>query len=568
MSLDSSWKEIPGVLKMTPEVREIMEKAIEAEDQALRELLVSSSVKELDRLCDELASRQIEALNMYRPREIQDQFHSNPAFIRLVLGSNRGGKTLAAAVETARCLTNQDPHKKFPPSGILYAVGRDLKHVGEVQWAKLASFGAFRMIRDPKTREWRAWNPLNKWDKANEKLAKPAPPLIPQRFIADVAWEDKKSKIPAKVSFTTGWEARFWSSQADAPQGFAVDCVWFDEEIVGDAWFSELVARGLVDRNGLMWWSATPQARTVKLYELHQRGLDPEDKDVEEFRLHIKDNQYLSDDSKRRFFEGLSPSEVKVRWDGEFALTTMVVYPEFNATDPVFHLREDVNIPPEYSRYLIVDPGFQTCAVLAVAIPPAGNEFIIYDELYIKRGNSEKFAQECREKFSGQVFQRFIMDMQMGRQTQMATGNTVQWHYSEELRKVGISSIETSEGFQAGSSDKKAREEAFRKLMVIRGETGRSVLKVCAQKCPWFCWEMSKQFYKPRGDLVTDERLDRDNHLVTCAEMAAAANLKYVKPKKGGAHKNWWLRILQEKEERRNRETGGGPSIRCAPGRS
>ena len=57
----------------------------------------------------ELTGRRLESLRLYRPMPHQEEFHKCMASERIVLGGNRGGKSLAVAVEAARAVTGQDP---------------------------------------------------------------------------------------------------------------------------------------------------------------------------------------------------------------------------------------------------------------------------------------------------------------------------------------------------------------------------------------------------------------------------------------------------------------------------
>lgn len=565
------WKRIPEKLVMDDEVREIVEAAIAANDAEIQDLLVHTARKELERICDEIAQRQCETLNLYVPKPIQNDFHKNNRFIRLALGSNRGGKTLAAAIEAGRCLTNQDPFKKHPPEGIMYALGINYKHVGNVMWKKLSRFGAMKMVRDPKDGNWRAWNPSRRWDKANEHLAKPAPPIIPPRFIKSIAWEDKKLAIPLKVDLTTGWELQFFSCDAQPGQGFDIDRAWFDEEIDSDHWITEIL-RGLIDRRGSLWWSATPQAATLKLYEFYEQALDPSRTDTAVFEMFIKDNQYLSDEAKQQFRDTLSPAEMTVRWEGKFALNQRIVYPEWDA-DAIHSLvrapgaAQDYQVPSTWAKWLIIDPGRHRCGVLGVAVPPDDSMFLVFDELYIADCDATTFADKAVEKFGHGPFEDFIIDWHMARQHQMGSGETIASQYSRELARVRVESKLSGFYFRIGSDDVSARTESFRKLLRINGETGSAKLKVFVRNCPNFCWEMKRQYYQKKGDLVTDKRVDKDNHLVTCGEMAAAGRLKWSKPAKPKKKEPWTTKAIREKKKRHQQAFGGGggPSVRCAP---
>ena len=570
---DDAWKHIPDKITIPDEVRQAVEEAVQNNDAEIKDLLVHTARKELERICDEIAQRECETLNLYVPKPIQNDFHKNRRFIRLVLGSNRGGKTLAAAIETARCLTNQDPFKKHPPEGIMYALGMNYKHVGQVMWKKLSRFGAMKMIRDPKDHKWRAWNPSRRYDKAYEHLAKPAPPIIPPRFIKTIAWEDKKLAIPLKVDLTTGWELHFFSCDAQPGQGFDIDRAWFDEEIDSDHWITEIM-RGLIDRRGSLWWSATPQAATLKLYEFYEQALDPNREDTAVFELFIKDNQYLSDEAKAQFRSTLSPAEMTVRWHGKFALNQRIVYPEWDpeVVHSIYRVpggEQDYQIPSNWAKWLIIDPGRQRCGVLGVAVPPDDSMMVIYDELYIADCDATKFADEVARKFGHGPFEDFLIDWHMARQHQMGSGETIAAQYSRELKRVNVQCKQSGFYFRIGSDDISAREESFRKLLRIDGEIGRARLKVFVRNCPNFCWEMKRQYYQKKGDLVTDKRVDKDNHLVTCAEMAAAGKLRWTKPTKPARKESWTQKAIREKARRRREHfgTGAGPAVRCAPGK-
>ena len=129
-------------------------------------------------------------------------------------------------------MTGTDPFKKFPEKhGRAIICAHELKHVGQVVWRKMGFAGAFKMIRDPETGMFRAFRPWAEWDRQHAQLVRPAPPLVPPRLIKDIAWENKKFRIPAGVFMTNGWEALFFSAEQKAPNGYDVDLGWFDEEI-------------------------------------------------------------------------------------------------------------------------------------------------------------------------------------------------------------------------------------------------------------------------------------------------------------------------------------------------
>jgi hypothetical protein len=165
------------------------------------------SLKELQ---SELRDRRLEALRLYQPNPNQAKIHECRASEILVIGGNRSGKSLSTFVEDARCVTNQDPHGKYPKEGILVVVGKDWKHIGLVCVPLLFRAGAFRIIKDEKTGEWRAYNPVA--DAHRKSETKPAPPLIPPRLIKSQSWVLKSANYMQYCKLHTGWEIHFFSS--------------------------------------------------------------------------------------------------------------------------------------------------------------------------------------------------------------------------------------------------------------------------------------------------------------------------------------------------------------------
>jgi hypothetical protein len=210
------------------------------------------------KLMAESAKRQSEALNLYEPLPKMAAFHASRKKIRLVVGGNRSSKTTSCVVEMARAFVGKDPFEKYPArAGMYFVFGIDAKHIGSVIYKKLFRAGAFKMVRDPKSMLWRSFNPVT--DVALIKEAKPAPPLIPPRFIDWVVWDQKRAGIPATVVLKNGTEIHFFSINAEMPRGQDIDGAWIDEEAVKSGIVAEIMAR-LVDRGGRLLWSATPQS--------------------------------------------------------------------------------------------------------------------------------------------------------------------------------------------------------------------------------------------------------------------------------------------------------------------
>lgn len=415
-------------------------------------------------------ARQSETLNLYEPMALQEQFHASRAYIRLFVGGNRCGKSVATAVEFARMVTQRDPHGKYPPAGKSYVVGKSLKHVSDTIFPMLFRPGLFKIIRDTVTGTWRTYRPWDPADRARKDDALPAPPLIPERYIAKIAWRSKQKQEVELIRFTTGWEVLFFSAEGRLPQGSKVDHVWFDEEIPRSSdgpWFPEMSAR-LIDNAGVLVWSAAPQHGYDELLGLFERGeaqhakyrLDPvkyPKPDIDVFKTSQDDNVYLGAAEKVRFLTNLSDEDALVRVSGEFTVASRLMYPEFGLA--AHGLPREPTIPVHWTRYAAVDPGHAVCAVLLAACPPPEEcpnnlpMVVAYKELYLQQANAAIFGAAMKDAIGDQDFEDFIIDMQGARPTEMGSGQTVYEQYEAALRRNNVFSRRSGHGFTAGSPD-------------------------------------------------------------------------------------------------------------------
>ena len=170
--------------------------------------------------------RQKEALRLYRPMEKQAVFHNSSASERIVRGGNRSGKSMSAFAETASAATgipitgpNGAPlPSKYPTDRplLIWVIGYDQRHIGGTVYRMLFNPGAFRIIKDLKTEEWRVWRPWEKEDQDREDECKDAPPLIPKRLINPQgwAWENKSERVFTVCRLRNGTEIHAFSSKA------------------------------------------------------------------------------------------------------------------------------------------------------------------------------------------------------------------------------------------------------------------------------------------------------------------------------------------------------------------
>ena len=278
----------------------------------------------LKELQGEIRDRQVEALRLYRPNANQKKIHESGASETLVIGGNRSGKSLCTFVEDARAVTGQDPHDKYPKeNGILVVVGKDWKHIGLVAVPYLFRAGAFKIIQDEKTGEWRSYDPVK--DEKRRKDAKPAPPLIPPRLIKSTSWVLKSANYMQHCKLHNGWEIHFFSSEGEPVQGFQCDRVHIDEDINNENWVPELLAR-IVDRKGTFCWSAMPHSTNNALLGLKERADASEQalgekSYIRQYKLRFLDNPYLDTEEKKKSIErwaSIGEDVLRMRAEGDF----------------------------------------------------------------------------------------------------------------------------------------------------------------------------------------------------------------------------------------------------------
>jgi hypothetical protein len=536
-----------------------------------RDYLEALQRDRLNRIAAELARRKIEALNLYEPLPEQLLFHKSKAQERLLRGSNRGGKTLPAAVDLARAVMGQD--RQAPKrDGRAFLVGKDGRHVGQVLYRKLFRAGAFKIIRDKRTHKWRAYRPFSLSDLERGHLAKPAPPLIPPRMIREIGWENKKENWPSVIRLINGWELNFFSSLGKPPQGSDIDRVWFDEEIIDPDWYPEMSAR-LVDRHGRLVWSATPQAGTEQLYQLHERADVEKENDItprtiEEFVVLLEDNKFIDEKAKREFASKLNEEDRAVRVGGEFAILSFKVFPEYQANK---HLMEVpyFDIPRNWTRYLSVDPGRQICAVLFAAVPPpeTGDFIYLYDELYIPNCDAELFGQAMHHKCLGQEFQAFLIDHQGARVIDTGGGRSIEDQYSEMLRKHRIACNVTGSQFIWGAPEPKPGIEEVRLWLRVRQDKSTK-LRYFRDKIKNMIEEIKGYRYKRQrtahGVIVLDDPEARGRvHQMANLRYLAMFRPRWIAPKTGKGPARGAILAFRSKKKR---DTEGESLISLGPG--
>ena len=501
--------------------------------------------------------------------------HACKASEVIVLGGNRSGKSLSTFVEDARAVCGKDPHGKYPErDGNLVIVGRDWKHIGMVVYPMLFRAGAFKIIKDKTTGQWRAFNPALLGDVERQAQAKPAPPLIPPRMVKKISWLLKSARYIQSAELTNGWTIYFFSSEGEPPQGFQADRVHIDEDLSSEAWLPEMQAR-LADRKGRLCWSAMPHSKNDSLAGLSERAdseaMSGKDKpDIVKFVLRFLDNPHIDPEEKRKNLErwaALGEDVLRMRSEGEFVTDSILCYPTFTMTVHGYdrsELPKNV-IPDDWTRYASIDPGHAVTSVLFAAVPPDESMVLVYDQLYIRQCNAVIFGERFAEKTKGQGFHAFIIDMHGGRIREIGSGRLPVELYAEQLRQRGVSSAVTGHSFLAGCDDIQARMAATQSYMHIRPQ-GTPALRILRGAVPDLERELKrykkKVHYLAGSYVVTDQPNTRGEvDACHCLEYLCAYRPKYHKPRVELQAEPWYV----DWARRRRKRMGGDGFIYLGP---
>lgn len=361
--------------------------------------------REMLRVAKELTERRGEALRLFAPLPHQQAIHSSKARRLVVRGGNRSGKTLNGAVRLADIVTGNDRGAiRYTKPGKALIVSLDFTLLAKNCYSKLFEPGAFLVCSSckrvfHKCLEENICGPEEGW----KARAEPAPPLIPPRFVQSVAWIDKQRRIAECVYLTTGWQIdlRSCESGREKFQGDQWDVVWIDEEGGSNEDVMNEIERGLMDRSGRMWWTATPLAAGVKLLQYSEAAQEEhgkEDPFHEEVVLDTDDNVTISEEDRRRFFDGMGEEEEQVRRHGAFLIQSGLVYREWNKE---IHLVDPYKIPEDWTVYDFLDPGHANAfAILFAAVKPDG-DIVLFDEIYVNRMDIPDVVSLWHKKLSG-----------------------------------------------------------------------------------------------------------------------------------------------------------------------
>ncbi len=525
-----------------------------AQPERIRELLA------------ERERRQCEMLRIYRPLPNQLRIFESQTPELVIRGGNRSGKTVSTSVLFASLalgqpiygLDNEPIPSPWPEHWgkgnlLLWIVGYDERHIGQTMHRHLFKPGLFRILRDKETGQFRCFRPWDPEDVARSNETIPSEPLIPERYIKQWSWKDKAGCVFDTCELTNGTVICAYSSRGEPKQGDKVHCIWIDEDIEYQSHVPEWRMR-LLDHKGRLLWTAYPHSKNLALVEMSEQAEEQRHWDkpvVEEIKLTTIDNPFIAEDQKSRAFSVLSPEEQRARLYGEFNYDSYLVYPSFNKRvhtspspnqnewDAIDEILSKQERPLDWCRYLAIDPGFSTTAILFGAVPPVDlfdklppqeQYLVIEGELYLHNKAAEEVVREIKVWTQGFVYQAFVIDWHAARQTPMLGGPTIYQQYSSLLAKYDISSTQTGNGFLRGSDDVIGRIELTRGYLRLN-RANKPRLRINAAKCPSLIKEFGRYRFREGASGSKDDRpQNRDDHAMDAMGYLISMNPEYVKP--------------------------------------
>lgn len=528
------------------------------------------------RAMQQLHSKRMQALELFRPFPYQDEFLLCDSTEVLVRGGTRSGKSSIIAAAITAYVTNQpiytsfggkiyprEEHYRDKPTGEIWVIGKQISHSSTI-YRLLFQRGAFQILKDPKTGQWRAWRPgiIPGDDKIPKNQLKPAPPFIDPRTV-EFGWNAQREKTWHTATLPNGWVIKYWPSNGEPKRGDPVHRIWIDEEVLNDVdLYAELQSR-LSDYGGRIWWSSWPDLDCPALVELYDRAVqEMEDHragnidkcDVYQMAFVGSANPVIDEEEKRKRARGWDSATRAARDLGEFNRETLLSYPEFSANThtvdygPTSHLNDKLTmclrannyVPPlNWCVYLILDPGTVKPGLLWVAIPPEdfwykGKPFYVPYHEITGRFHAGQLATMAKFAEPRRVYQRFIIDGKAGDQTPMGftEQEKVRLNYARAFTAAGLQAVETPGTFQRGEMTWIVRAMALKNMMLpIGADTSLPQLRIVQHKCPNLVTQIRRNLrHVTKQDVQDKQASGQVKDLLDCLEYFAGSQPRFAVP--------------------------------------
>lgn len=389
-----------------------MSASVETQRTQLQDLWI-----ELDTL---VAAYQTQKIVFYKPIGHQGEFHAaQTASIRLVLGSNRSGKTVSGAVETIAHalgyrpwlapdhsdrivrLTNNEP---IPVPNIGRIIAQDYQQ-------------AIKQTIVPKIIEWA---PSGWYEFKRDNRGIPVEILWKNGSITYLLSNDQKD-----MSF----------------EGTNGHYVWADEPIDHNKYTG--LRRGLMDWSGHMWMTMTPISQPWIHDVVYTRANEPNKAGyvaVRLFKFSIWDNcidngGYIRREDIEEFLSDLDEAELEARLHGNFIHLAGRVFKQWQPEAPYWV--SQYKIPESWPRIVGIDPHpRKPIAVLWMAIDP-DNRIIVYRELFDRRLKTVDDVADKIKELEGWTWNQSQKKWLRGRNAETITTRIIDSSAQEQERTSG-----------------------------------------------------------------------------------------------------------------------------------
>ena len=271
----------------------------------------------LNSLIEALYQSQHRTFRDYMPQSYQLPFHIAPEKTRLFIAANRTGKTLSGICEDLWHLTGEYPEwyphsQRWVPPVFGRYVATDFKE---------GVAGVFQPYIDE---------------------------LLPRGYIKRIL--KTPQGIYQKLFFNNGSILEVLTREQDTNvfEGWHGHFLHCDEPIQRDKYVASI--RGLIDFNGRVWFTMTPLAEQVWVYD---ELFLSESKEVSRFYAVMEDNKYISKEAQEEFISHLTEDEKLARVHGKFMHLSGLIYKEFNTN---IHVVDDYEYPGGYKIVFVLDP--------------------------------------------------------------------------------------------------------------------------------------------------------------------------------------------------------------------
>jgi hypothetical protein len=455
----------------------------------------------------------------YKPEQEQVNFHASSVHTRLVVGTNRSGKTTCGCVEDISFALG------FKPWLCLHLLDEFTLEqlLGEENWR------IPQEARTPLKPPCKVLIIEDDWDTADEILvsgkddrAGKLTYYIPEAALACKPIKNALGYI-CEYQFRNGSIIRIDTEKSfvndpNSFEGGTNDVVHYDEG--KRRALRVALKRGLVDKYGYEIFTLTPLTEPWIYHEVYKKAAT--NKDIQTFFLHAEKNPYISKEGWQSFLETLTSDEIAARARGEWVFLKGLVYPEFSHR----HVKDGGNVcdplASEYiashcTVYFAIDPHpRQPQSVLFLAADDRGR-LIVFDEIF----KCSYFSELCdliKTKYSYTVegkerkieFREYFVARQIIDPIAFNPDPVTGLVWADEFASCGVIVEEASKQRERGIL-------ATRAALAPHSKTGERQLFI-ASNCIETLREIEMYVYQEWKDTqnrsAKEKPIDRDDHMM------------------------------------------------------